>query len=124
MNCVPFAVFSSSATFAVIVIGPSPKNIPVPTVFVSPAGMSMVPLIVLLIIPSMPPVYVTGGAGTHFDNFFLSTAYENRILFPRIISRWITWNPFRRDTISTINFIMCIIPRLSWIHIFPDYIIL
>jgi len=49
MSCIPDAVCSSSATFATIEIGPNPKSIPVVTVIVSPAGMSMVPFTVLLI---------------------------------------------------------------------------
>jgi hypothetical protein len=55
MICVPVAVCSSSATFAVIEIAPNPKSIPVFTVTDFPAGISTVPLTVLLIFPKMPP---------------------------------------------------------------------
>jgi hypothetical protein len=47
MSCVPIAVCSSSATFVVIEIPPNPKSILVPTVFDSPAGISIVPLLYL-----------------------------------------------------------------------------
>lgn len=55
-TCVPFAVCSSSATFAVIVMGPMPKNSPVPMVIVSPAGMfSTVTFTILFMNPRIPP---------------------------------------------------------------------
>ncbi len=55
MSCVPDAVCSSSAIFAKIEIKPNPKSIPVVTVTVSPAGMSIAPFSVLLKRPRMPP---------------------------------------------------------------------
>ena len=56
MNCNPVAVCSSPATLAIMEIAPNPKSVPVFIVTDFPAGMSTVPLMVLLIFPKMPPV--------------------------------------------------------------------